>query len=156
MKISNQCVAAIHYTLTDDEGTQLDSSQGQEPLVYLHGSGNLVPGLEKELEGKETGDTFQVAIEPSSAYGEVDSRLIQDVPRSVLADIEGLQVGMRLQSQTQDGQLQTLVVDAIGEEAVTLNANHPLAGMTLHFDVTIESVREATEEEIAHGHVHPG
>jgi FKBP-type peptidyl-prolyl cis-trans isomerase SlyD len=155
MKISNQCVATIHYTLTDDEGAQLDSSHGKEPLAYLHGRGNLVPGLEQELEGRQAGDTFQATVEPGSAYGDIDSRLIQDVPRTALAEIQNLQVGMRLQSQTEDGQVHSLTVDAIGEDVVTLNANHPLAGVTLHFDVTVESVRAATEEEIEHGHVHP-
>lgn len=150
MKISEQCVVAIHYTLTNDEDQQLDSS-GKDPLVYLHGRGNLITGLEQELDGKEAGESFQITVEPTLAYGEVDQRLITNVPHTLLADIDGLHVGMELQAQAEDGHVQNLVIDAIGEDSVTVNANHPLAGMTLHFDVTIESVRQATEDEAEYG-----
>ena len=150
MKISKQCVVTLHYTLTNEENQQLDSS-GKEPLVYLHGRGNLIAGLEQELDGKETGDRFQTTIKPALAYGEVDPKLFANVPRTLLADIDDLHVGLELQSENQDGYMQKLIVDAIGEDSVTVNANHPLAGMTLHFDVTIENVRQATEEEVERG-----
>lgn len=153
MKISNQCVVAISYTLTDEQGEELDAS-GNEPLVYLHGADNLIKGLEQELDGKEAGDKFMTAVGPALAYGEIDGRLIQDVPRHMLDEIKNLHVGMALQSQTEDGHVHRFIIDAISDDTVTVNANHPLAGMTLHFDVTIESVREATEEEIEHGHPH--
>ena len=153
MNIKNECVVAIHYTLTNSEGRELDSS-GNKPLVYLHGSGNLIKGLEQELDGRAAGDSFKTVIEPALAYGEVDARLIQDIPRTLVANIENLHVGMMLQSRSEDDHLQQLIVDEIGDDTVKLNANHPLAGVTLHFDVTIDSIREATPEEIEHGHAH--
>ena len=153
MKIANERVVSISYTLTNGEGEELDSS-GKEPLVYLHGAGNLIKGLEQALDGKDAGASFKTAIEPDLAYGEVDTRLIQEVPRPQLAEIENLRVGMALQSKTEDGHTQRFVVDAIGDDTVTINANHPLSGVTLLFDITVEHVREATQEEIEHGHPH--
>ena len=154
MKIASECVVAIHYTLTNDAGQELDSSRGADPLRYVHGTGGLISGLERELEGREAGDAFQVAIQPADAYGEVDANLVQEVPLDVLAEIPELKVGMRLQSQNQAGQVQILTVDSIGEKTATLNANHELAGQVLHFDVAVEDVRKATAEEIEHGHAH--
>ena len=154
MKIANNCVVSIHYTLTNTAGETLDSSAGGDPLDYLHGANGLIPGLERELEGREQGDSFRTEIQPEEAYGQPNPELVQDVPLEALAQIENLQVGMQLQSRTEDGRVQVLVVEAIGDEHATLNANHALAGQVLHFDVTVESVREATEEELAHGHVH--
>jgi FKBP-type peptidyl-prolyl cis-trans isomerase SlyD len=154
MKIAESCVVSIHYTLTNSEGETLDSSAGGEPLAYLHGAGGLISGLEKELTGKETGDQFQATIQPEEAYGEVNPELIQEVPLDVLSGIDNLTVGMQLQSQSPDGRTQLLVVDAIGEDTATLNANHALAGVVLHFDVEVAGVRAATEEELEHGHVH--
>ena len=154
MKIANNCVVSIHYTLTNTAGDTLDSSAGGDPLDYLHGANGLIPGLERELEGRQQGDSFKTEIQPEEAYGQPNPELVQDVPLDALAQIENLQVGMQLQSRTQDGRVQMLVVEAIGEEHATLNANHALAGQVLHFDVTVEGVREATEEELAHGHAH--
>lgn len=154
MKITDQCVVSIHYTLTDDDGTQIDSSSGGEPLSYLHGASGLIPGLERQLEGKESGDQLAVSVSPEEAYGEIDPALIQEVPLDALAGVANLAVGMQLRSQSPDGSTQLLVVDAIGEETATLNANHALAGKVLHFLVEVTKVREATEEELAHGHAH--
>jgi FKBP-type peptidyl-prolyl cis-trans isomerase SlyD len=154
MKIAESCVVSIHYTLTNSEGETLDSSAGGEPLSYLHGAGGLIPGLEQELAGKESGDQFKATIQPEDAYGDVNPELIQDVPLDALSGIDNLTVGMQLQSQAPDGRTQILVVDAIGEDSATLNANHALAGEVLHFDVEVAEVREATEEELAHGHAH--
>jgi FKBP-type peptidyl-prolyl cis-trans isomerase SlyD len=154
MKVADRCVVAIHYTLTNDHGEELDSSRGSDPLTYLHGAGSLIPGLERELIGLAAGEDITVVVQPEDGYGEVMSQLIQEVPLAALSGIEGLEVGMQLQSRSPDGRVQNLVVDAIGSESATLNANHPLAGQVLHFDVRIESVRAATPEEIAHGHVH--
>ncbi|TNF86760.1 MAG: peptidylprolyl isomerase [Gammaproteobacteria bacterium] len=154
MKIAESCVVSIHYTLTNSEGETLDSSAGGDPLAYLHGAGGLIPGLERELEGKEQGDQFKATIQPADAYGEANPGLIQEVPLDALSGIENLAVGMQLQSQSPDGRTQLLVVEAIGEETATLNANHALAGVVLHFDVEIAGVRAATEEELAHGHAH--
>lgn len=154
MKIANNCVVSIHYTLTDDAGQTLDSSSGGDPLNYLHGSNGLIPGLERELAGREQGDSFKASIQPEDAYGVPNPELVQDVPLEALAQIENLAVGMQLQSRTEDGRVQVLVVEAIGEQHATLNANHALAGQVLHFDVTVEGVREATAEELEHGHAH--
>lgn len=154
MKIANERVVAIHYTLTDSDGQQLDSSRGGEPLTYLHGASGLIPGLERELEGRQEGDSFEATVQPRDGYGEVDSALIQEVPLQALAGIDNLAVGMALQSRAPDGSVHNLVVEAVGADTATLNANHPLAGVVLCFDVSVESVRDATEEELAHGHAH--
>lgn len=154
MKIANQCVVSIHYTLTDTQGQELDSSKGQDPLTYLHGTDGLIPGLERELEGREPGEQFEATVQPEEAYGDVNPQLVQDVPLEVLDGIENLHVGMALQSKAPDGSVQNLRVDAIGDESATLNANHPLAGEVLKFEVSVESVRAATEEELEHGHAH--
>jgi FKBP-type peptidyl-prolyl cis-trans isomerase SlyD len=154
MKITHQRVVAIHYTLTDQHGQELDSSRDKEPLSYLHGAQGLIPGLEKELEGRQAGDRFEAVIPPEEAYGPMNPELIQDVPRSMIEGIDDLHVGMALQAQSPDGQVQNLRVEAISDDTVTLNANHPLAGAVLHFSVSVEDVREATAEEQAHGHVH--
>jgi len=154
MKIANECVVAFHYTLTDGQGNEIDSSRGQSPLTYLHGTEGLIPGLERELEGREPGERFQATVQPEEAYGPVNPQLIQDVPLEVLDGIENLHVGMALQARAPDGRGQNLRVDAINDQSATLNANHPLAGEVLHFDVTVESVRKATPEELEHGHAH--
>jgi FKBP-type peptidyl-prolyl cis-trans isomerase SlyD len=154
MKIADQCVVSIHYTLTDDDGNELDSSAGRDPLSYLHGAQGLIPGLERELEGREAGDQLAVSVPPEDAYGEVNPELIQEVPLDALAGISELTVGMQLQSQSPDGRTQLLTVDAVGEETATLNANHALAGKVLHFEVEVTEVRAATDEEVSHGHVH--
>ncbi|MGE0621654.1 MAG: peptidylprolyl isomerase [Pseudomonadales bacterium] len=154
MKIAAERVVSFHYTLTDDEGQQLDSSSGKEPLSYLHGASGLIPGLERELEGREAGDQFQATIEPRDGYGELNPALIQEVPLDMLAGIDNLRVGMQLQSQSPDGRVQQLTVDAIGDTSATLNANHMLAGKVLHFEVEVTEVRPATAEELDHGHAH--
>ncbi|HEY5680813.1 MAG TPA: peptidylprolyl isomerase [Pseudomonadales bacterium] len=154
MKIADRCVVAFHYTLTDDDGQTLDSSSGREPLSYLHGNQGLIPGLERELTGREAGDEFNVVVPPEEGYGVPNPALVQEVPLEVLAQIENLEVGTQLQSQSPDGSAQIFVVEAVSDETATLNANHALAGRTLHFDVSIVDVRTATQEEIEHGHPH--
>lgn len=154
MVIANDCVVAFHYTLTDDDGVEIDSSKGQEPLAYLHGHQGIIPGLEKELAGKTTGDAMKVTVQPAEGYGELSAELMQAVPREAFQGVDEIEVGMQFQAQGGEGQMQTVVVKEVTDETVTVDANHPLAGRVLHFDVSIESVREATEEELAHGHVH--
>lgn len=154
MKIAKDRVVSIHYTLTDDDGKTLDSSSGGDPLSYLHGNNGLIPGLEKALEGREQGDSFKTTVAPDEGYGMPNPELVQDVPLEALSGIDGLEVGMTLQSKAPDGRVQLLVVEAIGDSTATLNANHALAGESLHFDVSVEAVREATAEELEHGHPH--
>ncbi len=149
MPIAHNDVVTIHYTLKDDADKVIDSSSGGEPLAYLHGHGNIIPGLERELAGKSVGDRLQVRVPAAEGYGEYDRALVQQVPRRVLKGIGDLRVGLRLQAGHQ-----AVTVTHIAGDMVTLDGNHPLAGQNLHFDVEITAVRAATEEELAHGHVH--
>jgi FKBP-type peptidyl-prolyl cis-trans isomerase SlyD len=156
MPITQDSVVTLHYTLKDDAGKVIDSSSSGEPLAYLHGHGNLVPGLERELAGKNPGDKFNVKITPADGYGEFNKELVQKVPRRALKDIKTLKVGMRLHAQTPEGP-QAVTVTHIQSDMVTLDGNHPLAGQNLNFDIEITDVRAATQEELEHGHVHgPG
>jgi len=149
MKISKDKVAAIHYTLKDNTGKVLDSSEGKEPLYYLHGAGNLILGMEEGLEGKVKGDKFLLKVSPEKGYGVKDSSLTQKVPRSAFGD-QKVEKGM--QFQTNQGGVVT--VTEIGLDTITVDANHPLAGVELNFDVEIVNVREASKDELSHGHVH--
>ena len=153
MSIETNHVVSIHYTLKGDAGEVIDSSAGGEPLAYLHGHGNLVPGLERELTGRNAGDRLQVKIPPADGYGEYDPQLVQRVPRRALKGVGNVRVGMRLHAQTEHGPKPVTVTQITGD-MVTLDGNHPLAGKTLNFDVEIAAVRAATEEELSHGHVH--
>jgi FKBP-type peptidyl-prolyl cis-trans isomerase SlyD len=156
MQIADNAVVHIHYTLTNDAGDKLDSSAGSEPLAYLHGFSNIIPGLEAALESKAAGDKLNVRIPAEEAYGERQDELVQDVPLEALKEVGDLQVGMQLQAQAEDG-VQVFTIKAIGEETATLDGNHPLAGEALTFDVEVVGVKEASAEELEHGHVHgPG
>jgi FKBP-type peptidyl-prolyl cis-trans isomerase SlyD len=156
MQVTQDTVVSIHYTLTDDAGNTLDSSRDGEPLAYLHGNGNLIPGLESALEGKKVGDKVSVKVPPSEAYGEYDKSLVQQVPRRAFKGIAEVQVGMQFQVSTPMGPRAVTVTNIVGD-LVTVDGNHPLAGQNLNFDVEVTDVRPATEEELAHGHVHgPG
>lgn len=152
--ISNNSVVAIHYKLQDDQGNLIDSSEGAEPLTYLQGAGNIIPGLERALDGKAEGDSVNVRIEPGEAYGEVVPELIQTVDRSAFEGVDTIAEGMAFEAQTPTGSIQRIVVKDVQGDTITVDGNHPLAGVPLNFDVDVVSVRDATEEEIAHGHVH--
>lgn len=154
MNIEDKRAVSIHYTLTNEQGETLDSSKGQDPLRYLHGASNIIPGLENALVGKTTGDKVSVTVQPKDAYGEINPEMIQIVPREAFEGIDDIQAGMQFQASGPDGQSQVVTIKAVGEEGVTVDGNHPLAGQVLNFDVTIEDVRDATDEEIAHGHIH--
>lgn len=153
MSIADNKVASIHYTLKNADGETLDSSEGQEPLTYLHGFQNLVPGLEKELTGKQVGDKLSVVVSPEDGYGEKDTSMIQELPRDSFGGIDTIEVGMEFHAQTQNGMQVVEVIDVDGDKIV-IDGNHPLAGMPLHFDVEVTEIRDATEEELTHGHVH--
>ena len=157
MTITQNSAVSFHYTLTDDQGQQIDSSAGQEPLAYLHGAGNIIPGLEKALEGKSAGDQLQVEVSAEEGYGPVQQELIQDVPREAFQGVETIEGGMQFEAQTGQGGAVPVTVTAVTDETVTVDGNHPLAGKALNFDVTIADVREASAEELEHGHIHgPG
>ena len=155
MQIVKHSVVSIHYTLRDDQGTVLDSSSGKDPLLYMQGVGNLIPGMEEGLEGKKKGDKLEIKVSPEKGYGERSENLIQKVPRSSFGDQE-VRKGMQFQAQTNSG-TQVVTVTEVGLESVTVDGNHPLAGVSLNFDVEVMEVRSATTEELEHGHVHgPG
>lgn len=153
MTICAKKVATIHYTLKNEQGEVLDTSEGQEPLAYLQGYRNLVPGLEKQLEGKAVGDKLSVVVSPEEGYGEKDPQLIQELPRDMFGGIDKIEVGMEFHAETADGPQIVEVID-VEEDSITIDGNHPLAGVELHFDVEVMDIRDATEEELQHGHVH--
>jgi len=156
MKIERDRVVRMHYTLSDADGTTIESSVGRDPLVYLHGRGQIIPGLERALEGSESGARHNVTVAPADAYGERDPLAVMRAPREDFPDGLILEPGVEVQADTPDGPLSFVVVSVDREEAV-LDANHPLAGKHLTFDVEVLEVREATPEEVSHGHVHgPG
>lgn len=151
MNIADNCIASIHYTLKDAGGEVLDSSEGKEPLAYLHGAQNLVVGLEKELTGKAVGDKFSVVVSPEEAYGEINPDMVEELPKDMFGGVDKIEVGMQFHAETQAG-TQVVEVVEVGGDTVTIDANHPLAGVELHFDVEVTEVRSATAKELEHGH----
>ncbi|WP_296402207.1 peptidylprolyl isomerase [Psychrobacter sp.] len=150
--IAKDTAVRFNYILKDENGNVIDQSQG-EPLAYLHGHNNIIPGLEKELEGKSAGESLTAVIEPADAYGEYQEQAVQQVPRSNFQGVDNIQPGMQFQSEA-EGQVMLVTVTDVNDETVTVDANHPLAGKKLSFDVEIVEVRAATEDELNHGHVH--
>jgi FKBP-type peptidyl-prolyl cis-trans isomerase SlyD len=153
VEIAADAVVSIHYTLKDDSGAVLDSSAGGEPLAYIQGHGNLVAGLEKALEGKQEGSTLAVTVPPADGYGIRDAALVQRMPKRALQGSGEIRKGMQFQARTDDG-MRVFTVTAVVGDMVTLDGNHPLADQNLHFDVEVVGVRQATAEELEHGHVH--
>jgi FKBP-type peptidyl-prolyl cis-trans isomerase SlyD len=153
MQVAKNKVVGIDYKLTDGSGKMIDSSDAHGPLYYIQGTGSLIPGLEAALEGKKSGEQLVVKIAAVDGYGERNDALCQSVPRSQFESAEGLEIGMQFEVETEQGEL-VVSVTKIEGETVTVDGNHPLAGMDLHFDVTVKEVREASAEELAHGHVH--
>jgi len=147
-------VVTFHYKLTNSNGEELDSSSGRDPMKYLHGASNIVPGLEKEMDGKSSGDKLKVEVQPDEGYGQVNPQLIQKVPHSAFEGVPEIKPGMQFQAQGPGGETQHITVKEVTGDEVIVDGNHPLAGQVLHFDVTIEDVRAASEEEISHGHAH--
>ncbi len=156
MEVANDKVVSIHYTLRDDAQSELDSSKGSDPLLYLHGHSQIVPGLEKALIGKKTGDKVLASIQPSDGYGDYDPELTSSVARKQFPKGASLNVGEMFEFSNSQGEPIVVRIAGIDGENVTVDANHPLAGKVLHFDVEIVDVRAATKEELEHGHAHPG
>ncbi|MFT7677889.1 MAG: FKBP-type peptidyl-prolyl cis-trans isomerase SlyD [Planctomycetota bacterium] len=156
MKISLNAVVSIDYELKDDAGEVIDSSKDDAPLAYLHGIGNLLPGLESELLGKSNGDNVKVRLTAEDGYGERSEEMVQVVKRAQFPADVTIERGMQFQTDGPQGAVPVTVVEVDGDE-VKLDGNHPLAGVNLNFDVTVVEVREASAEELEHGHVHgPG
>jgi FKBP-type peptidyl-prolyl cis-trans isomerase SlyD len=154
MQIADNTVVILDYTVTNPEGDLIDSSsESGEPLTYLHGKGDIVPGLEQALTGRRVGDAFQITVPPEEGYGERYDELVQVVSRDQFVGIVNMEVGMQFQTEA-DGEIHVVTVTALEGDEVVVDANHPLAGETLVFDVTVLEVRPATAEEIQHGHVH--
>jgi FKBP-type peptidyl-prolyl cis-trans isomerase SlyD len=153
MKATAGMVVTMHYTLTDDRGEVLDSSRGSEPLAYLHGASNIIPGLERALEGTAAGHKANVTVAPAEGYGEKNPEAVFEAPREHFPPDLELKPGVRVSADGPNGPISFLVV-SVNDQTATLDGNHPLAGQTLHFDVEIVNVRAATEEEKEHGHVH--
>ncbi len=153
MQVAKDAVVSIDYTLTGPDGAVIDSSSGREPLPYLHGAGNIIPGLEKALEGKSVGENIKVTVSPEEGYGQLDPKAVQAVPKSAFQGVPEIKIGMQFRSQGQHG-MQVVTVTKIENDTITVDGNHPLAGVTLNFDVTIKEIRAASKEELDHGHVH--
>lgn len=155
MQIANETAVWLQYTLRNDSGEVLDASEDNEPLVYIHGLGDIVPGLEKALEGKAAGTKFSITVSPEEGYGVRSNNKVQSVPRSAFEDDAEIEPGTQFQAEGPDGVSIVTVVEVSGDE-VKIDANHPLAGENLHFDIEVVKVRAATAEELEHGHVHEG
>lgn len=155
MKISEKTVAHFHYVLKNSEGEVLQSSRESEPMAYIHGQGGIITGLEEEMAGRAAGERFEAAIPPEKAYGEHDPDRVQSVPRDAFAGVDQVEPGMVFSAQTDQGEF-PITVREVSDDTVVVDANHQLAGQTLVFDIEVTDVREATEEEVAHGHVHTG
>jgi FKBP-type peptidyl-prolyl cis-trans isomerase SlyD len=154
MRIEKNKVVSIRYILRSPENEILDRSEEDSPLEYLHGTGGIIPGLERELEGKQAGDSFIIDLEPQDGYGLYDESLIMNMKREKFDTDEEITEGMEFGGQTEDGEYRIFRVTAVKRNIVTVDGNHPLAGQRLNFDVSVQAVRNATEEEIAHGHLH--
>jgi len=156
MQIENKKVVTFHYTLSNAQGEQIESSRDREPMVYMHGAGNIIRGLEKAMAGKAVGEQFEVTVQPAEAYGERDENGVQRISAKHFRNTDRLKVGQPVVLKTNQGEVQVTIVK-VGRFNVDVDRNHPLAGQTLTFDVEVTDIREATPEEVAHGHAHgPG
>ncbi|MEX1056270.1 MAG: peptidylprolyl isomerase [Natronospirillum sp.] len=153
--IAQDKAVAIQYTVKDETGTQVDSSEGRGPLWYLHGHSNIIPGLENALDGLKEGEEFSATVVPAEAYGEHREELIQRVPLTAFQGVDKIEVGMVFNAQTDGGPLQVAVTE-VDEDAVVVDGNHPLAGKALDFSGKVDVVRDASAEELEHGHIHDG
>jgi FKBP-type peptidyl-prolyl cis-trans isomerase SlyD len=153
MQVADNMAVSIHYTLTNDEGEVLDSSINDEALVYLHGTGNIIPGLEDAMNGKAVGDKFKVRIAAEDAYGEQSDEMIQVIHREMFEGIDEIELGMQFHADVGSGSGEVTIVNIDGDD-ITIDGNHPLAGVALTFDVEVVAIRPSTKEELEHGHIH--
>ena len=153
MQITNKLAVSIHYILTDSTGKQLDSSRDEDLMVYLHGSGQIIPGLENALLGKKAGDKFKTTIAPVDAYGEKREDMLQIVPMTMFEGMDKVEVGMQFHADASKG-VNVVTVTKVDGDEVTIDGNHPLAGESLTFDVEVMDIRPATEDELSHKHIH--
>ncbi len=153
MQIANNKVAVITYTLTDNSGTVIDQATTEEPFAFIQGTGNIIPGLEKALDGKRVGDSITITVEPAEGYGERDDALTQVLAKDMFEGVDEITPGMQFHAQTPNG-MSIVTVTAVENDQVTIDGNHPLAGVVLNFDVNVLEIRDATEDEIDHGHIH--
>ena len=156
MTIAENKVVTLHYTLTDDEGTVIDKSDDSS-FLYLHGASNIIPGLENALTGKALGDELKVAVSPEEGYGERDDARLESVPREMFPTDAKVEAGMQFHAEGPEGEMMTVTVAGVEGDMVSIDGNHPLAGVQLNFDVKVIEIRDASAEELEHGHVHgPG
>lgn len=156
MQIGDQKVVTLHYTLTDNEGTVIDKSDDGS-FAYLHGASNIIPGLENALAGRSAGDELSVSVSPEDAYGARDESMLQQVPKNMFENASEIAVGTQFHAQGPNGEMLIVTVMEVQDEHVVVDGNHPLAGVDLNFDVKVVDVRDASAEEVEHGHVHgPG
>lgn len=155
MKVARDMVVTLHYILTDDNNDTLESTEDSEPFGYLHGHGNVIPGFENGLEGAEIGQKLHLTIYPAQGYGPRNAEAIVHVPRDQFDPEIGIDVGMQVQAEGENGPI-VFTIKAITDSEVTLDGNHPLAGEVLHYDIEIIDIRPASDEELAHGHAHTG
>jgi len=153
MTIAENTVVTLHYTLTDDEGTVIDQSDDGS-FLYLHGASNIIPGLENALTGKASGDELKVTVPPEEGYGERDDARLESVPREMFPADAEIEAGMQFNAEGPEGEMMTVTVAGVEGDTVKIDGNHPLAGVQLNFDVKVIDVRDASAEEVEHGHVH--
>jgi FKBP-type peptidyl-prolyl cis-trans isomerase SlyD len=153
MQVADNMAVSIHYTLTNDEGEVLDSSINDEALVYLHGTGNIISGLEDAMYGKAVGDKFKVRVAAKDAYGEQSNEMIQVIHRDMFEGIDEIELGMQFHADIGSGSGEVTIVNIDGDD-ITIDGNHPLAGVALTFDIEVVAVRPSTKEELEHGHIH--
>jgi FKBP-type peptidyl-prolyl cis-trans isomerase SlyD len=153
MQIAPNSVVTLHYTLKDNDGNVIDQSEDGS-FLYLHGAMNIIPGLENALTGKAAGEELSVSVSPEEGYGVKDPERIQEVPKEMFESSEEIKVGVQFHAQGPDGNAVVVTVVEVKDDVVIIDGNHALAGIDLNFDVKIIDVREASEEEISHGHVH--
>jgi len=153
MKVEKNKVVSFAYTLKDDDGEILDQAGADQPLVYLHGVGGIIRGIESALESKSVGDAFEVSVSPEDAYGDYDDDQVRQIERQFFEDMEDIEVGSMLLLETEDETLEAEVIE-IQDDFIVVDCNHELAGLNLHFEILVTDIRDATAEEIEHGHVH--